>query len=493
MELTPRTKLNDLLKRYPFLLEFLVSLSPAFGKLKNRALRNTVGRVASLNQAARLGDVPLDRLLRELAAEIGRVQKEKVSVSLAGAGEEEPLGREARQEILKDIIRDLHKGEDLEGLKKRFAALIKNVSPVEISDMEQRLIQEGMPAEEVTRLCDVHVQVFKESLDAQPQMSSAPGHPLETLQAENRALEKILDRVEGLLERLGRTAPGDNLASLKPELLAELRTLGELEKHFLKKENQLFPVLEAKGVSGPSKVMWAVDNDIRSHLQELIRAMEAGRAELAAKRGAQLLTEARDMIYKEEKILFPMSLEVLDPHDWERVKQGEEEVGLAWISSVPGEKPVAAAAPAPEARRPYEKPSSRLLLDVGALSLEQVNLLLKHLPVDVTLVDEEDKVAYYSDTKDRIFPRSRAVIGRRVQDCHPPASVAAVNGILEAFRSGKKDVAEFWLQLGGRFLHIRYFALRDEAGAYRGCLEVSQDISGLKRLEGERRLLDWNE
>jgi len=493
MELTPRTKLNDLLKNYPYLLEFLVSLSPSFAKLKNRALRNTVGRVATLNQAARLGDVPLDRLLRELAAEIGRVQKEKITVSLAGAGEEEPLGREARQEILKDIIRDLHKGEGLEGPKKRFAALIRNVSPAEISDMEQRLIQEGMPAEEITRLCDVHVQVFKESLDAQPSLSSAPGHPLDTLQAENRALEKILGRVERLMQRLGSAASEEDLASAKPELLAELRTLGELEKHFLKKENQLFPVLEAKGVSGPSKVMWAVDNDIRSHLKEVTKAVEAGRAEVVAKRGAQLLNEIRDMIYKEEKILFPMSLEVLGSQDWDRVKRGEEEVGLAWISSGAEWKPAPQAPPAPEARRPYEKPSSRLLLDVGALSLEQVNLLLKHLPVDVTLVDEEDKVAYYSDTKDRIFPRSRAVIGRRVQDCHPPSSVATVNRILDAFRQGKKDVAEFWLQLGGRFLHIRYFALRDGAGAYRGCLEVSQDITGLKRLEGERRLLDWKE
>jgi hypothetical protein len=106
-------------------------------------------------------------------------------------------------------------------------------------------------------------------------------------------------------------------------------------------------------------------------------------------------------------------------------------------------------------------------------------------------VDEEDKVVFYSDTKDRIFPRSRAIIGRRVQDCHPPASLSVVNRILEAFRGGTRDVAEFWLQLEGRFIHIRYFAVREEGGAYRGCLEVSQDITGLKRLEGESRLLDW--
>jgi DUF438 domain-containing protein len=146
---------------------------------------------------------------------------------------------------------------------------------------------------------------------------------------------------------------------------------------------------------------------------------------------------------------------------------------------------------APAAKLPYEKPVSRLPLDVGALSLEQVNLLLKHLPVDVTLVDEEDKVLYYSDTKDRIFPRSRAIIGRRVQDCHPPASVHVVNRILDSFRSGHREVAEFWIQMGERFIYIRYFAVRDAAGGYRGCLEVSQDVTGIKRLEGQQRLLDW--
>ena len=491
MELTPRTKLNELLKKYPFLLEFLVRLAPNFEKLKNPALRHTLGRVATLSQAAELGDVPLDKLLQALAGEIRRIKNEAVTVSRSGGEGNEPLSREARLEILKDIIRDLHGGEDMDKLKRRFAALIKDISAAEISEMEQRLIQEGMPAEEVTRLCDVHVQVFKESLDRQPRPSAPPGHPLHTLMAENRALEKILARAEALLRRLGSPAREENLSKVKPELLAELQALGELEKHFLKKENQLFPLLEAKGISGPSKVMWAVDNDIRAHLRETVGAVQAGQAAAAAELGTQTLSEIRDMIYKEEKILFPMSLETLTREDWGRVKQGEEEIGYAWVMPGSEWKPGPAAAAAPAAKLPYEKPVSRLPLDIGALTLEQVNLLLKHLPVDVTLVDEEDKVLYYSDTKGRIFPRSRAIIGRRVQDCHPPASVHVVNRILDSFRSGQREVAEFWMQMGERFIYIRYFALRDAAGGYRGCLEVSQDVTGIKRLEGERRLLDW--
>jgi uncharacterized protein len=132
-----------------------------------------------------------------------------------------------------------------------------------------------------------------------------------------------------------------------------------------------------------------------------------------------------------------------------------------------------------------------LPLTTGGLTLEQVDLLLTHLPVDVSYVDAEDTVRYYSDTKDRIFKRTPAVIGRKVQNCHPPKSVGIVEDILKAFKSGKRDSAEFWITLDGHFLHIRYFALRDKTGAYQGCLEVGQDVTGIRALTGEKRLLDW--
>jgi len=491
MELTPGTKLHDLLKAHPFLLDFLVRLTPAFGKLKNPVMRNTVGRVASLSQAARMGDVPLEKLLSDIAAEIRRVTNEDVSVALQAVGGEEPLTREARHEILKDIIRDLHSGQDLERLKKRFAALIENVSPAEISEMEQRLIQEGMPVEEVQRLCDVHVQVFKESLDSQKGPDVPPGHPLHTLWAENRALERILGRAETLLAEATGPGGGTIPAGLKTELEKAFASLAEVDKHFLKKENQLFPVLEDRGVSGPSKVMWGVDNEIRGRLKEASSSLASGDATGLAARGKKVLTELRDMIYKEEKILFPMSLETLEAGDWARVKRGEEEVGYAW-GVVPGRDWRPEPAGTEDAPRiPYEQPLARLPLDTGALSLEQVNLILKNLPLDVTLVDEEDRVRYYSDGKERIFPRSRAVIGRKVQDCHPASSLHVVNRILEAFRKGEKDVADFWINLKGRFVLIRYFAVRDGEGRYRGCLEVSQDATDIRALRGERRLLDW--
>jgi len=484
------TKLDELLKKYPFLLDFLAGLSPRFARLRNPIMRKTVGKVATLHQVAGFGDIPLPELLAKIQAEIKKAAGEDVGVESGGTSPAPVETKDARQEVLKDIIRELHERGNLEEQKRRFAELIKDVSPTEISEMEQKLIEEGMPETEVKRLCDVHVQVFKESLEGQPLPSAIPGHPLHTLTEENRALEKILAELRALLDRIAPDDGGVSLEKFRGEIKSALEDLAQVDKHYLKKENQLFPLLESKGVSGPSKVMWAIHDDIRM----LIRHF---RALLADEKAAELVTTGRrlaemmaDMIYKEEKILLPMSLETLDEKDWARVKKGEEEIGYAWVASGAGWQPAVSVEelpPAPE----YRRPSAALELDTGALTPEQVNLLLKGLPLDVTFVDETDTVRYYSASADRIFPRSSGVIGRKVQDCHPPGSVHVVNRILDVFRKGERQVAEFWIQSRDRFIHIRYFAVRDAAGTYKGCLEVTQDVTAIRRLQGQQRLLDW--
>jgi DUF438 domain-containing protein len=345
-----------------------------------------------------------------------------------------------------------------------------------------------MPAEEVKRLCDVHVQVFKESLAGQSLPAAIPGHPLHTLLEENRVLDKHLASWNRLLDRL--EARGADWTSLQGGVSASLENLAEVEKHYLRKENQLFPLLEAKGVSGPSKVMWAIHDDIRVMLRDLRPRLDGENVPQFIAAGRKLSTAMADMIYKEEKILLPMSLESLDDTDWARVKRGEEEIGYAWVLPGTDWRP----AVSPEGLPPlpaYQRPGALVELATGALTPEQINLMLTHLPVDITFVDETDTVRYYSGTPERIFPRSPAVIGRQVQNCHPPASVHLVNRILAAFRQGSRSSAEFWIQLNGRFVLIRYFAVRDAGGAYRGCLEVSQDATAIRGLQGERRLLDW--
>jgi hypothetical protein len=399
------------------------------------------------------------------------------------------IDREAKKEILKDIIRDLHRGGDVEALKKRFGDLVRDVSGGEIGTMEQELIAEGLPEEEIRKLCDVHVRIFEDALACPPAPAVGPGHPLETLADENRALEKVVAEAQEILARL-KAEPGhkDRLAD-RARLASLAASLAEIEKHYLKKENQLFPRLEAKGISGPSKVMWAVHDDIRAHLKELRRALELGDAELVARTGLWVLQEIRDMINKEEKILFPMCLEKLDEADWVRVKKGEEEIGYAWIPPAPAWSPASAGTPGPETAGAA---GERIPLDTGGLTAEQIDLMLTHLPVDISFVDENDTVVYYSGTPERIFPRSPGVIGRKVQNCHPPKSVDIVERILKAFRAGERDVAEFWIKSHGKFIDIRYYALRDKAGTYKGTLEVTQDATAVRRLQGERRLLDWD-
>ncbi len=489
MRLTSRTKIDELLKKYPFLLDFLVRLTPKFSRLKNPIMRKTVGKVATLQQAASFGGIEFVELLQKIKTEIKLATGEEVELDLAETRAEPISSREARLEVLKDIIRELHEGVDRKEVKKRFEELIQDISPTEISEMEQELINEGMSEEEVKRLCDVHVQIFKESLEGQVLPSLIPGHPLHTLEQENRALEKILDGWNKLLGQV-EAAGESGLKQHKDEIISRLDTLAEIEKHYLKKENQLFPLLEFKGVSGPSKVMWAIHDDIRAGLREFGLLIDSGRVVELTALGRKLSGMISDMITKEEKILFPMSLETLSDEDWARVKKGEEEVGYAWIEPGREWKPAARAEELPPLAA-YGRPPAAIELEAGSLTPDLINLILKTLPVDVTFVDENDTVRYYSASRERIFPRSPAVIGRRVQNCHPPASLHMVNRILDAFKKGSRDVAEFWIEMKGRFIHIRYFAVRDGNGVYKGCLEVSQDVTDIRKLEGQKRLLDW--
>ena len=472
MELSPKTKVNDLITRYPFLKDFLVSLNPEFKMLDNPFMRKTVGRIASLGKVAMIGGMDVKKLIDDLAAEIKRKTGETV---VASYGEGGPDEQEVRIESLKNIIKELHEGKDAESQKKKFGDLIKDVAPWEIAQMEQRLIAEGMPETEIKNLCEVHVQVFKEALEHQTVPGLPAGHPVHTFMLENRACEDILKEAEAVTDYVKD----------RDKLLAILDRLAQVDKHYLRKENQLFPIIETKGITGPSKVMWALHDDIRAFIKDVKKRVKDGKMEKVAVEA--LVKMVNDMIYKEEHILYPMVLETLSEDEWAKVRKGEEEIGYAWI------KPEAQWKPSSESfQQTYiaDKIGS-LNLDTGLLTADQVNLMLTHLPIDISFVNENDEVVYYSATPERLFPRSPGVIGRKVQNCHPPKSVDMVEKILSAFKAGTKDVAEFWIQMHGKVIHIRYFAVRDQAGKYRGCLEVSQDITQIQKITGNKRLLDW--
>lgn len=486
MDLNANTKIDDLLQEYPFLMEYLVARSPKFKLLQNVVMRKTMGKVATVAQAASIGGIDPGQLLSDIVEEIRKRTDTNVMI-----GKEEgvvaPLkDADARQEVLKGIMRDLHGGVEMSILKRRFHELIKDIDPSEIAKMEQRLMDEGMPESEVKRLCDVHVEVFKESLSAQDAPVVPPGHPVHTYMLENRAAEGLLHGLDHVLAKLGYTPDKAVFAKEQQALTTLFERLSDINLHYLRKENQLFPVLEVHGITGPSQVMWALHDDIRIALKSAKSGIRDLLVPDVVNTLRYLSKSIRDMIYKEEHILFPMAKDLLTDAEWQKVRQGEEEIGYAWITPAQGWIGETGAAPSQDSAA-----ERTVKLDTGQMTFEQINMMLKHMPVDISFVDENDEVRYYSATKDRIFPRSPGVIGRKVQNCHPPKSFAMVQRILDEFRAGRRHKADFWIQMKGRFLLIQYFAVRDEKGAYRGTLEVSQDVTDIKKLEGQKRLLEW--
>ncbi|MBW2607096.1 MAG: DUF438 domain-containing protein [Deltaproteobacteria bacterium] len=496
MELNTNTKIDDLLKQYPFLLDFLITLSPKFKNLKNPVVRKTVGKVATLEKAAAIGGLKVEGLISMLSAEIS---KQTGSVPASGESVAASQGNtvadlKERQEVLKGIIRDLNDGKDMEVLKQRFRDLVHGVEATEIAKMEQALMNEGLPAEEIKRLCDVHVEIFKEALEEQDRPEPPPGHPIHTFMKENRASEKIMSETSMLMGRLGQPPSFEAFKIHSRALETLINRLSEINTHYTRKENQLFPMLEAHHFTGPSQVMWSLHDDIRAKLKQARDAFDSNDPVPTVTSLKEAIQTIRDMIYKEEHILFPTSLDMLTQSEWIRVKEGETDIGFAWVVPDKGwpEEIIEELEEAPA--EPVEKlkdVAGVLGLDTGKMTLEQINLMLTHLPVDLTFVDENDRVAYYSEGPERIFPRSPAIIGREVRNCHPPQSVHLVNKILDAFKSGSRDTAEFWIEVGGRFIYIRYFVLRDTNGYYRGTLEVSQDLTQIRKLDGQQRLLDW--
>jgi DUF438 domain-containing protein len=496
MELNAKTKIDDLLKQYPFLLDFLITLSPAFKNLKNPVMRKTIGKVASLEKAAGIGGLEVESLISALHAEI---KKQTGDAPVSGASASDLQGETLtdpaeKRAVLKSIIKDLHDGENMEVLKQRFRELVSGVEATEVAKMEQELMNEGLPAEEIKRLCDVHVEIFKEALEEQDRPEPPPGHPIHTFMKENRASEKIMSETSMLLGRI-KEPPEQKAFEEHSQALGNLiERLSEIDTHYTRKENQLFPMLEAHHFTGPSQVMWSLHDDIRAQLKQAREAFARRDSVQTVSFLKEAIQTIRDMIYKEEHILYPASLDMLTQKEWIRVKEGEADIGFAWVMPDKGwpEEIIEETAEVPaEPAEVLKDVAGALGLDTGRMILEQINLMLTHLPVDLTFVDEDDRVAYYSEGPERIFPRSPAVIGREVRNCHPPKSVHLVNKILDAFKSGSRDTAEFWIELGGRFIYIRYFAVRDAQGYYRGTLEVSQDLTEIRKLEGQQRLLDW--
>jgi DUF438 domain-containing protein len=500
LTITPKTTIHTLLKEYPFLLDFLAAYHPEFKKLTNPVLRRTVGRMATLDTVAEQGNVPLNVLTQDIADEVER--KTGARPPIADVADAETIDP-ARLAELHAIVKDLHAGKTVEEVKPRFEELIQDVEATEIAAMEQKLIEGGVPDTEVKRLCDVHVQVFADALAVHEPISVPAGHPLDTFQRENQALLQVTASLRKVAEAIGEPPDGAAWGRLKGALSDTVERLAGVDKHYLRKENQLFPFLENHGVEGPSKVMWSIHDDIRDLIKQARQTIAGDDAALAVSTCLALAKMVDDMVTKEEQVLHPMAADTLSDEEWAKIRAGEGDIGYAFIEGVPvwparasGDEAGAAGAPAgdgaaaADSSGPGPAGEGLLALNTGGLKLEELNLVLGVLPIDFQYVDEHDRVRFYSEGH-RIFPRSPGVIGRKVQNCHPPQSVHKVQQIIDAFRAGDRETAEFWIEMQGKFLHISYFAVRDEGGDYRGVVETVQDVTAIRALEGQRRLLDW--
>lgn len=404
--------------------------------------------------------------------------------------------RERRIQRLKEIILHLHRGLPPEQVRARLADIVRQTDATEVAAMEQELLADGLSIDEIRSMCDLHSQVLRDVLPVQrPSPLIVPGHPVDVFRRENQAVRKVVEE----LRQAFRTLAGLSGDAAPPDLLQKCRelvnALFDLEKHYQRKELLLFPFLEKHGITGPSKVMWAKDEEVRALLDALDKALRAEGGTLAEWRvvadlvAAPALAAIEEMIFKEENILLPMSSDALTAEEWGRVWAESPRIGWCLVEPAKVYRPPQSASPSLAAETP---PGAAVRPPGGGLSAEQLAAIFSTLPFDLTFVDADDRVAFFSEGPERIFARSRAVIGRQVQHCHPPRSVAIVERILDDFRNRRRRVAEFWIEFHGRFVHIRYFAVHDAGGEYMGCLEVTQDVTQIRRLSGERRLLAYD-
>lgn len=401
--------------------------------------------------------------------------------------------RTARIHLLKEIIKELHHGKSVEEVKSKFNQAVGEISVDEISELEQVLMQEeGIPVTEVQRLCSVHAAVFKGSIQdihRAHQPEEQPGHPVFTFKRENQEIDRLVNfKIALHLDQFLK----DQGEANRLKLLEDFSLLYDVDKHYSRKENLIFPFLEKYGIYGPTKVMWAVDDGIRMGIKEVKAKLTdfEGNAQSVVDLAKRVLNEVTEMIYKEEHILLPMALEKLTEDEWLQIAAQSEEVGYCLVAPDQPWIPERAAEPGADqglGSSPLQEGYIRM--STGILSVKQMESILNHLPVDLTFIDEHDIVRYFSQGKERIFVRTKAVIGRSVQNCHPPQSVHVVNQLLADFKAGVKDAEDFWIPVKDKFVYIRYFAVRDEEGNYLGTLEFTQNIKPIQELTGQKRIL----
>ena len=411
-------------------------------------------------------------------------------------------------EIVHEIKSAYDEGKiSLEEARKALKDRVQHLAPYEIAIIEQEMVEETED-ECIKEDIQAMLEVFQDVLVTKDQ-ELPENHPISCYRRENAKMKELLLSVEDLVQ----------YPVIKNQWLELYEELLKFKIHLSRKQNQLYPVLEKKGFTRPTTTMWTLDDFIRDEIAECYNLLLEDKEEEFIGKQAELVADVRDLMDKEENILYPTSLEMINEEEFRYMAEGDQEIGFAYIS-VQADKSgnsasASSSASASTAGAPlfglssapgfaeelagllgkygFNNKEEKLNVSTGQLTLEQINLIYQHMPVDLSYVDENELVCFYTDTKHRVFPRSKNVIGRDVKNCHPKASVHIVEEIIKKFRSGEQDKAEFWINKPDLFIYIIYYAVRDENGKFRGVLEMMQDCTHIRSLQGSQTLLTWEQ
>ena len=374
-----------------------------------------------------------------------------------------------RQNKLQSLINRLNNGESLESVRKDFVTDFKNVSADEIAEAEQQLIKAGTPIKEVQQLCDVHSAMMHHAIDEEV-IEVADGHPVQILQLENEAFNKLIDELN------------NKIAADDVEFVVnEFKKLNAIHSHYGKKEGLFMPILYEHGVTGPSQVMWAVDDEIKAEIRGITKQLSVDNYNSLKYRITAILTRVREMIFKEEKIFIPLTMRFFTQDEWFALYRDMPEYGYALIGNVPkwseSEQWIASEKSNADLKFDEQTVSDGVIhFPTGDITLTQLQSLLKLLPMDITFIDKDDIVRFFIN-EGKIFARPKSSLGLSVFTCHPPQLLPMIKQMLTDFKSKKRSRMEVWRQIKGKPVGVKYLAVYDSTGEYIGTVELVQDFS----------------
>ena len=459
----------ELVEENPEVSEIMAEIG--FKEITNPVALNVMGRIMTIPRGAAVKGIELAKVIEAFEARGYQVISDDA---------------QSRQGRIRNFIERLSGGEDLESVRKDFVQEFSHVDAQEIMTAEQTLIKEGMPVSEVQRLCDVHSALFHgvageppsgalshdeihaqaaavnpEDIDALPE-----GHPLSILRAENKELDTLLDTIEGELD-----------GAKRPDVIfRQVLALGDVRSHYIKKEELLMPLLYDYGVTGPSQVMWGIDDEMKRELSMIIKALKEDLENLPMyeARIRALAQRIREMIFKEEKILFPLSLRYFTPMEWYRCYHDLPDMGISFGVQIPAWEAAQPWLDQEAERLARSQADGKLQFPTGELSMEQLTTILQLLPVDITFIDKDDVVRFFTN-EGQVFTRPLSALGRDVMNCHPPEIIPVVRNLISDFKAKKRTQMIVHRYIRERPIRVHYQAMYDKAGEYIGTVEFVTD------------------